>query len=154
MADEHMRADRPRKYLTELLAKYFPMLPDVRITHAYGGCIDMTPDLVPHVGRLGGGEFYAHGYCGNGVAFTNTVGKVLRDLVLDRETTYTDLMFVGPQHRLYRSEPIAWAQAKAHDIGMRIKDGLPVSPSRQSLRGFARNVPTSSPPASAQTTNE
>lgn len=125
MTDGRMRAHRPRRYLIGLLAKYFPALRDLRVTHAYGGCIDMTPDLVPHVGRLSNGALYAHGYCGNGVAFTNTVGKVMRDLVLDRETTYTDLMFVGSQRRLYPAEPIAWLRAKMHDAEMRIQDGLP-----------------------------
>ncbi|MFI6040948.1 NAD(P)/FAD-dependent oxidoreductase [Nocardia sp. NPDC051321] len=128
MADAHMRARRPQRYLTGLLGKYFPMLRELRVTHAYGGCIDMTPDLVPHVGRLRNGALYAHGYCGNGVAFTNTVGKVMRDLVLDRETTYTDLMFVGPQQRLYPAEPVAWLKARMHDVEMRVQDRLPALP--------------------------
>ncbi|MGW4368154.1 NAD(P)/FAD-dependent oxidoreductase [Nocardia takedensis] len=126
MSDERMRARKPRDYLIGLLHKYFPSLRGLRVTHAYGGCIDMTPDLVPHVGRLPSGEFYSHGYCGNGVAFTNTVGKVLRDLVLDKQSSYTDLMFVGDQRKRYGAEPLAWAHAKAHDLTMRLEDGLPV----------------------------
>jgi glycine/D-amino acid oxidase-like deaminating enzyme len=125
MRPAHMRDQRPLRQLSALLARYFPAWRDVRITHAYGGCLDMTPDLVPHVGQLPTGEFYAHGYCGNGVAFSNTVGKVLRDLVLGKDSAYTDLLFVGPQQHRYGSEPAAWLRSKSHNIRMRIEDGLP-----------------------------
>jgi glycine/D-amino acid oxidase-like deaminating enzyme len=121
----HKRDQRPMRLLSTLLARYFPAWRDVRITHAYGGCLDMTPDFVPHVGRLPTGELYAHGYCGNGVAFSNTVGKVLRDLVLGNDSAYTGLLFVGPQRRRYGSEPVAWLRSKSHNMRMRIEDGLP-----------------------------
>lgn len=125
MGSQHMRDQRSLRLLSSLLGKYFPPWRTVRISHSYGGCLDMTPDLVPHVGRLPTGEFYAHGYCGNGVAFANTVGKVLRDLVLDVDSTYTDLLFVGTQRRRYGSEPIAWLCSKTHNARMRIEDQLP-----------------------------
>jgi glycine/D-amino acid oxidase-like deaminating enzyme len=125
MRPDHMRDKRPMRLLTGLLARYFPAWRDIRITHAYGGCLDMTPDFVPHVGRLPTGELYAHGYCGNGVALSNTVGKVLRDLVLGTDSAYTDLLFVGSQQRRYRSEPVAWLQSKSHNIRMGMQDRLP-----------------------------
>jgi glycine/D-amino acid oxidase-like deaminating enzyme len=113
MASRRMDNPAATALLRRTLARYFPAWRDVHFTHAYGGCVDMTPDLVPHVGSLGDGSFFAHGYCGNGVATTNTVGKVLRDLVLGRQSAYTDLLFVGDQRRRFPAEPLAYLGGRA-----------------------------------------
>jgi glycine/D-amino acid oxidase-like deaminating enzyme len=133
MDSRHMRSQQALASLRQTLARYFPAWKDVRVTNSYGGCIDMTPDFVPHVGRLADGAFYAHGYCGNGVAFTNTVGKVLRDLILGVDSTYTDLLFVGPQRRTYPSEPLAWLQSTTRNALMRIQDRYPAVIRRELL---------------------
>jgi glycine/D-amino acid oxidase-like deaminating enzyme len=121
------RADNPAAtaLLRRTLARYFPAWRDVPFTHAYGGCVDMTPDLVPHVGSLGDGSFFAHGYCGNGVATSNTVGKVLRDLVLDRQSAYTELLFVGDQRRRYPAEPLAYLGGRARWALLSLQDRWP-----------------------------
>jgi glycine/D-amino acid oxidase-like deaminating enzyme len=135
MAPRHMRSASLLRLLSGLLATYFPPWRDVRVTHAYGGCIDMTPDLVPHIGRLPTGEFYSHGYCGNGVAFSNTAGKVLRDLVLGLDSAYTGLPFVGPQRRVYGREPLAWLRTTVHHARLDLEDRWPASVSpRQASR--------------------
>jgi glycine/D-amino acid oxidase-like deaminating enzyme len=125
MAHRHMDSPGATALLRRMLARYFPAWRDVRFTHAYGGCVDMTPDLVPHVGSLGDGSFFAHGYCGNGVATSNAVGKVLRDLVLDRQSAYTDLMFVGDQGRRYPAEPLAFLGGRARWALMSLQDRWP-----------------------------
>ena len=126
MADRHAANARATALLRRTLARYFPAWRDVRFSHAYGGCVDMTPDLVPHVGSLGDGSFYAHGYCGNGVATTHTVGKVLRDLVLGRESAYTQLLFVGDQRRRYPAEPLAYLGGRARTAWMGVRDRWPL----------------------------
>jgi glycine/D-amino acid oxidase-like deaminating enzyme len=118
--------------LHRTLTRYFPAWRDVRFTNAYGGCLDMTPDLVPHVAALGDGSFYAHGYCGNGVALTNTVGKVLRDLVLGRTSAYTELLFVGAQRRTYPAEPLAFLGGRAQLAYLRLQDRRPAVARRRS----------------------
>lgn len=125
MSDRNMRNPASMALLRRTFDRYFPAWKDVRFTHAYGGCLDMTPDLVPHVGPVGDGTFFAHGYCGNGVALTNTIGKVLRDLILERRTAYSELLFVGAQRRTYRPEPLAFLTGKAHSTYMSLQDRYP-----------------------------
>lgn len=125
MAEKRMDNAAITALLRRTLARYHPAWAEIRFTHTYGGCIDMTPDLVPHVGGLGDGSYFAHGYCGNGVATTNTVGKVLRDLILDKQSAYTDLLFVGDQARTYPSEPLAFLGGRARTAFMSLQDRWP-----------------------------
>jgi len=125
MSDARMSNARVTALLRNTLTRYYPAWGEVRFTHAYGGCIDMTPDLVPHVGSLGDGSFFAHGYCGNGVATSNTIGKSLRDLILERESAYTQLLFVGDQRRRYPAEPLAFLGGRARMAWMAVQDRWP-----------------------------
>jgi glycine/D-amino acid oxidase-like deaminating enzyme len=109
----HLRNNSVTAVLREALGRYFPAWRDVRFNHAYGGCIAMTRDLVPHVGTLGNGVYYGYGYCGNGIAAAHTAGKALAGLVLERDDDYTNLLFVrGPRPR-FPPEPLAFAGARA-----------------------------------------
>lgn len=125
MAERHMRNLTATLIFRRMLGRYFPEWCNLRFTNAYGGCLDMTPDLVPHVGALPDGAFYAHGYCGNGVALTNTVGKVLRDLILDIDSTYRGLPFVDEQIKRYPAEPLAWLGVWAKSSWMTVQDHYP-----------------------------
>ena len=125
MAGRRMDNAAATAMLRSTMDRYYPEWKDVRFTHTYGGCIDMTPDLVPHVGSLGDGSFFAHGYCGNGVATTNTVGKTLRDLILERDSAYTQLLFVGDQRRRYPAEPLAFLGGRARTAWMSVQDRWP-----------------------------
>jgi glycine/D-amino acid oxidase-like deaminating enzyme len=131
MAARHMRNLGSVELLRATLARYFPMWQELRFTHAYGGCIDMTRDLVPHVGTLGDGVFYGHGYCGNGIAFTHTAGKVLRDLILERDTAYTGLQFVGGPEPSYPPEPLTWLRERARSALLAFQDRRPNVITRQ-----------------------
>lgn len=108
----HLRNDRLKQYLEEQTARFFPMLDDLRWEYAYGGCIAMTRDLVPQVGRLANDVFYGHGYCGNGIATTHTAGKALRDLILEKESLYTKLFFVRKAQPKIPPEPLAFVGAR------------------------------------------
>ena len=99
--------------LEQAFRRYFPAWRDVRVSHAYGGCVAMTRGLVPQVGALGDGSYFAHGYCGNGIAMSHTAGKALRDLVLERRSDYTSLAFVRDRAPRFPAEPIAYAGARA-----------------------------------------
>lgn len=111
--------------LRAALARFFPRWREVRFTHAYGGCVAITRDLIPHVGTFARGIHYAYGYCGNGITATHTAGKVLRDLVLGRETDYTALLFVKGRDPRFPPEPIAWLGAKSLSGLLAIQDRHP-----------------------------
>ena len=64
----------------------FPQLSDLKITDHWGGPIAMALDFLPAVGRLGkhGNVLYAVGYAGHGVALASYAGRMLTDLLLER----------------------------------------------------------------------
>jgi glycine/D-amino acid oxidase-like deaminating enzyme len=95
MDPRHTSNERVLGELRDAWREYFPMWQDVRFTHAYGGCVAITGTFLPYVGTLGGGIFYGYGYNGHGVAPSHTVGRALCDLILERDSEYTGLLFVN-----------------------------------------------------------
>jgi glycine/D-amino acid oxidase-like deaminating enzyme len=106
MDERHMRNERVFGQLREARREFFPMWDDVRFSHAYGGCVAITGTFLPYVGRRGDGIHYGFGYNGHGVAPSHTVGKCLRELILERQTAYTDLLFVDQKIAKLPPEPI------------------------------------------------
>jgi glycine/D-amino acid oxidase-like deaminating enzyme len=102
----HMRNSHVHGELRESFERFFPAWKDVRFTHAYGGCVAITTTFLPLFGTTEGGLVYGYGYNGHGVAPSHTGGKILRDLVLGRDTTYTNLMFVNGGERAFPPEPL------------------------------------------------
>jgi glycine/D-amino acid oxidase-like deaminating enzyme len=60
--------------LRAMLARIFPQLCDVRITHAWVGWVAYTFDTLPHLGRHRG-IYYCMGYCGQGVPLAPYFGR-------------------------------------------------------------------------------
>ncbi len=64
------------------LAKVYPQLADVPITHAWGGTLGITMSRMPFVGEIAPGVRVASGYSGQGVMLAPYVGKLLADAAL------------------------------------------------------------------------
>ena len=95
-----------RKHLTRI----FPALAERRITHAWGGPIDVSPSHIPQIGTLPGAPVhFALGYTGNGVAPSHLAGRTLASLALDRRDELTRLPIVesGPGAWV-PPEPLTW----------------------------------------------
>ena len=92
------------------LERIFPALGGRRITHAWGGPIDVSPSHVPQIGTLPGGPVhYAFGYTGNGVGPSNLAGRTLAALALDRRDDNTRLPIVECGAGAWvPPEPFAW----------------------------------------------
>jgi len=91
------------------LRDYFPGLAGRRITHAWGGPIDVSPTHLPLVMPLRGGRvFAAAGYTGNGVSPSYMVGRVLASLALDRRDEHSHLPIVDPSPQRVPPEPFHW----------------------------------------------
>ncbi|MBA0053335.1 FAD-dependent oxidoreductase [Streptomyces sp. AJS327] len=106
MRDRRMNHTPVYRELIGEFRKYFPMWNDVRFRYAYGGTVDITRDFAPHFGTLPQGNvYYGYGFCGNGIAATHTGGKVLRDLVLGKDTDFARLLYVDDEHRAQRRFP-------------------------------------------------
>jgi hypothetical protein len=71
---------------------------------------------------------YGYGYNGHGVAPSHTGGKVLRDLVLGRDSEYTNLLFVNGRESKFPPEPLRL-------IGARLTERLLVRQDRRFERG-------------------
>jgi glycine/D-amino acid oxidase-like deaminating enzyme len=91
----------------------FPMLADVRLTDAWGGPIDVSPDHLPRFGSLEGGRVhYAVGFSGNGVAPSHLAGRVLAALALESEEPILRLPMVLPPSRRLPPEPFRYVGAR------------------------------------------
>lgn len=64
------------------LAKVYPRLADVPITHAWGGTLGITLSRMPFVGEVAPGVCVASGYSGQGVMLAPYVGKLLAEAAL------------------------------------------------------------------------
>ncbi len=91
------------------LREYFPDLAGKRITHAWGGPIDVSPTHIPIVVPLRGSRtFAAAGYTGNGVGPSQMVARTLASLALDRRDAPSRLPFVDPAPQRVPPEPFHW----------------------------------------------
>ena len=107
------RHEAIRRRLEAELVTTFPQLGRVRFTHHWGGPIAITSRFVPRVGRFDGGRVhYAFGYSGHGVAPAHTAGRILRDLVLGRDTDDTSVCFVDHPQPSFPPEPLTWIGAE------------------------------------------
>jgi hypothetical protein len=92
------------------LFRLFPALEGRRITHAWGGPIDVSPSHIPQIGSLDGSPVhYAFGYTGNGVGPSQLSGRTLAALAAGRPDPVTELPIVGADAGAWvPPEPLAW----------------------------------------------
>ncbi len=81
--------------VAEHLERIFPGVRGRRITHAWGGPIDVSPSHLPQVGSLPGAPVhFALGFTGNGVGPTFLAARAVSSLALDRRDEYSRLPIV------------------------------------------------------------
>ncbi|MCC6313705.1 MAG: FAD-dependent oxidoreductase [Thermomicrobiales bacterium] len=96
--------------LRELAREWFPVLRDVRFSHAWGGSLGMPRDWMPNVFfNEARGVAGAYGYTGQGVSTANLSGRTLSDLITGQRTPSTALPTVGHRSRRWEPEPLRWA---------------------------------------------
>ncbi len=109
--------------LRATLCDMFPVLDDVRFTHAWGGPLGIPRDWSASVGLdRGTGLAWAGGYVGDGVSTTNLSGRTLRDLVLGRDTELTRLPWVNRRSRRWEPEPLRWLGINSGLTAMSLAD--------------------------------
>jgi glycine/D-amino acid oxidase-like deaminating enzyme len=107
----------------ERLRAYFPGIEGRRITHAWGGPIDVSPTHLPVVVPLSGGRaFAAAGYTGNGVGPSHMIARTLASLALDRRDEYSRLPIVDPSPQRVPPEPFHWIGGSAIHAGIMSKE--------------------------------
>jgi gamma-glutamylputrescine oxidase len=63
--------------LRKSLVEVFPELRQVKIDYTWGGNVALTFDLLPHIGQMDDGTYFALGYSGHGVSLSTLMGKLL-----------------------------------------------------------------------------
>ncbi len=97
----------------------FPGLEGRRITHAWGGPIDVSPTHLPLATQVGSDRVHAaFGYTGNGVGPTHLLGRVLAGLALDRRDAHSRLALVEPDPRRIPTGLAGWAGGNAVRAGL------------------------------------
>lgn len=106
------RVTAPR--LARELARIFPELEGVRVTHSWAGLVAYTFDTLPHAGHRDG-VHYALGYCGSGVGMAGWLGMRCGQRVAGQvggRTAFEDMPFTT--RPLYTGRPwflgaaVAW----------------------------------------------
>lgn len=77
------------------LAKVYPQLDDIPITHAWGGTLGITMSRMPFVGEIAPGVRVASGYSGQGVMLAPYVGRLLAEAALG-DTAGVELLARAP----------------------------------------------------------
>jgi glycine/D-amino acid oxidase-like deaminating enzyme len=100
----------------------FPQLRGRRITHAWGGPIDVSPTHLPIFGSRGR-IHHGFGFTGNGVGPSHLGGEILARLALDRRDAVTGLALVEPDRKLMPPEPLRWVGGTAIRSALVRRDG-------------------------------
>jgi glycine/D-amino acid oxidase-like deaminating enzyme len=107
------------------LVRVFPELAGRRITHAWGGPIDVSPTRLAQYRTLPGGRVHAgFGFTGNGVGPTHLGGRILAALALDTRDPVTRLCIVDPPAKRFPPEPFRLAGGAAIRAAMIRQDDL------------------------------
>ena len=100
--------------LTAHLLATFPPLGGIKVTHAWGGAIDMcTRAFAFYTQAYGGRVVQAQGFTGLGVAATRFAADVMLDLLSGDETELTRLGVVRRTPLPFPPEPATWLGVRA-----------------------------------------
>lgn len=106
---EHDQRPQTFERLADHFLSTFPQLEGVRFTHAWGGAIDMSTQLVAFHGIARGGRVaYSAGYTGLGVGATRFGAETMLDLLDGRDTDRTRLSMARRLPVPIPPEPVAY----------------------------------------------
>jgi glycine/D-amino acid oxidase-like deaminating enzyme len=131
------------------LVAFFPALRDRRVTHAWGGPIDVSPVRLPifrSLGRVHAG----FGFTGNGVGPSELGGRILSALALEIRDDLTRLAVVEPPPKLFPPEPLRYAGGTLIRAAMIERDerwqrGEPVPAAVEAVASLPRRLGMSLP---------
>ena len=86
------------------MIRIFPTLADVKVTHAWGGYLDITMSRAPDFGRLAPNVFYVQGFSGHGMALTGLAGKLIAEAVAGTAERFD--VFARIPHRDFPGGPV------------------------------------------------
>jgi glycine/D-amino acid oxidase-like deaminating enzyme len=111
---------RSAEILRRGMIEVYPQLSDARVEFVWGGTLDFAFDIMPHAGRIEGGNlggiYYAVGYAGHGVAMATYQGQKIAELMASEsandhtgnvkpENPFVGIPFPGAPLGLYNGKP-------------------------------------------------
>jgi glycine/D-amino acid oxidase-like deaminating enzyme len=95
--------------IRQTMLEFFPDLRDAAVTHRWGGPLGVPRDWHPSVGLdRASGIAWAGPYVGDGVATSNLSGRILRNLILERDDELNSLPIVNHHSPRWEVEPFRW----------------------------------------------
>jgi glycine/D-amino acid oxidase-like deaminating enzyme len=75
------------KLLTDAIARKFPPLAGIAIDHSWWGWVDVSHDMMPRITQPDPAQqlWYALGYGGNGVSFSQQAGRRLAERIAGKD---------------------------------------------------------------------
>lgn len=106
---------RDFRRLEKALARIFPALAGVAITHRWTGPVAFARDFLPSVGVTGPARniYYAAGYTGHGVALSHMAARLLCDLYAGEPIEEGGRFLVGRRFPTLLAGPFKWAAIHA-----------------------------------------
>jgi len=105
------------------LRSFFPGLEGRRITHAWGGPIDVSPTHLPSIVPIGSDRAYGvFGYTGNGVGTSPLMGRIAASLALERRDEHSRLALVDPAPRRVPTGLTSWLGGNTIRAGLVAKE--------------------------------
>ena len=110
LIDDSLDRHQPTHAMLRRMAiEWFPVLKDVRFTHAWGGPLGMPRDWMPTTSfDAAAGVARAGGYTGSGVATSHLFGRIVSDLIAGEATPLTRLPTVNHRSPRWEPEPLRW----------------------------------------------
>lgn len=91
----------------------FPQLADLKVSHAWGGFVDITMNRAPDFGRLGRNLYYLQGFSGHGLALTGLAGQLVAEAMAGDASRFD--VFARIKHRPFPGGP--WLRTPALVLG-------------------------------------
>lgn len=106
--------DKIHAKIVATMHEMFPQLRDVPITHRWGGPLGVPRDWFPSVGYDRRNKLaWAGPYVGDGVATSNLAGRIVRNLLLERDDELNRLPVVNHRSKKWEVEPLRWIGVNA-----------------------------------------
>jgi glycine/D-amino acid oxidase-like deaminating enzyme len=107
----------PRRYdlLRRELKRIYPSLAGVPLEICWSGAVDMSLDQTPAVGRTGkhGNVYYGLGFSGHGLNLTSVFGRILADLIAERDREWDWFPYLNRLPLYMPNEPFRWLGIEA-----------------------------------------
>lgn len=102
-------SDEIHTKIRQTMVELFPALRGLEVTHRWGGPLGVPRDWHPSVGLdRESGIAWAGPYVGDGVATSNLSGRILSNLILERDDDLNSLPIVNHRSPRWEVEPLRW----------------------------------------------